>query len=40
MVPMDQGKHALAMLRGFLRDEPLATAAPRRPAAAHGLSVA
>jgi hypothetical protein len=41
MVPMDQGKHALAMLRGFLRDEPLAAAAaPRRPAAAHGLSVA
>ena len=39
MVPMDPGKHALAMLRGFLNDEPL-EAAPRRPSAALGLSVA
>jgi len=31
MVPMDQGKHALAMLRSFLRDESLTTAAAKLP---------
>lgn len=31
MVPMDQGKHALAMLRSFLRNESLTTAAAKLP---------